>query len=320
MKHIFILICCCLALFSCEKESKEAKEIAKIPITFDTERFDLAFAEVTPSSLANLKEKYPFMFSKRYADTFWINKIKDTLQQQLHTETKKAFPSGLNEKEDIKKLFQHLKYYFPTFKVPRVITTTSSVDYRNKVIVTDTITLISLDTYLGQDHFFYEGIQKFIAKNLKPDQIVVDLATEYAKKNTFQPKRKTFLDDLVYYGKLLYFKDKVIPFTTEAQRIGYTEDELQWAKNNEEYIWRYFVDKELLYSTNSKLPGRFINPAPFSKFYLEDIDNESPGQLGQYIGWQIVRAYMTNNTVTLQQMLNTDAETIFNNSKFKPRR
>lgn len=320
MKDFIVIICCCLALFSCEEESKEAKDIAKIPITFDVERFDLAFAEVTPSSLVNLKEKYPFMFSKRYADSFWINKIKDTLQQQLHAETKKAFPNDLKEKEDIEKLFQHLKYYFPTFKTPRVITTTSSVDYRNKTIVTDTITLISLDTYLGKDHFFYDGIQKFIVENLKPDQIVVDLADEYAKKHVFQPKRRTFLDDLIYHGKLLYFKDKVIPFKTEASRIGYTEEELKWTKNNEEYIWRYFVDKELLYSTDAKLPGRFINPAPFSKFYLEEIDNNSPGSVGKFIGWQIVRAYMKNNDTNLNKMLSESAETIFNKSKYKPRR
>lgn len=320
MKHILFIICSCLVLVSCEKESKEIKEIAKIPIEFDIERFDLEFGEVTSSSLLKLKEKYPFMFSKQYPDTFWINKIKDTLQQELHKETKKKFPKGLKEKEEIKQLFQHLKYYYPTFKTPRVITATSSVDYRNKVVVTDTIMLISLDTYLGKDHFFYEGIQKFIVANLNPDQMVVDLANEYAKKNVFQPKRRTFLDDLIYEGKLLYFKEKVVPFKTEAERMGYTADELQWTENNEEYIWRYFVDKELLYSTDSKLPGRFINPAPFSKFYLEDIDNQSPGGIGKFIGWQIVRSYMRNNSTNLKKMLNESAETIFNKSKYKPKR
>ena len=82
----------------------------------------------------------------------------------------------------------------------------------------------------------------------------------------------------------------------------------------------YFVEKELLYSTDSKLPSRFINPAPFSKFYLEDIDSESPGRLGRYIGWQIVRAYMEHNDVPLKDMLMTSPEEIFNNSKFKPRK
>jgi uncharacterized protein YjaZ len=67
------------------------------------------------------------------------------------------------------------------------------------------------------------------------------------------------------------------------------------------------------------LASRFINPAPFSKFNLE-LDSESPGRLGQYMGWQIVRAYAENNDVSLQEILSMNAEDIFNNSKFKPRK
>jgi len=76
----------------------------------------------------------------------------------------------------------------------------------------------------------------------------------------------------------------------------------------------------LLFSTDSKLPSRFINPAPFSKFYIEDVDADSPGRLGQYIGWQIVRAYMDQNDVSLKEMLIKSTEEIFNNTKFKPRK
>jgi hypothetical protein len=42
---------------------------------------------------------------------------------------------------------------------------------------------------------------------------------------------------------------------------------------NESYIWRYFIDKPY-YIVMIKINSTFINPAPFSKFYLE-IDNES---------------------------------------------
>ena len=45
-----------------------------------------------------------------------------------------------------------------------------------------------------------------------------------------------------------------------------------------------------LYSTDPELIKRFISPAPFSKFYL-NIDVDSPGQIGQWIGLQIVKAY-----------------------------
>jgi uncharacterized protein YjaZ len=67
------------------------------------------------------------------------------------------------------------------------------------------------------------------------------------------------------------------------------------------------------------LPNQFINLAPFSKFYLE-IDNESPGRIGRWIGWQIVRSYMENNKIALQEMLKKDEKEIFENSKYKPKR
>ncbi len=97
------------------------------------------------------------------------------------------------------------------------------------------------------------------------------------------------------------------------------KEELDWADANEEQIWRYFVDKELIFDSDTKLSSRFLYPAPFSKFYLE-LDNESPAMLGQYIGWHIVRDYMDKNDVGIQDMLNTDAETIFNKAKYKPKK
>lgn len=258
------------------------------------------------------------MFSKKYADTFWLAKMRDTLQVEINKEVAKKYPNLNKTENEIKSLFQHIKYYFPAFQAPRLVSATSFVDYRNKVIVTDTISLLALDTYLGADHYFYQGVAKYLRTNFNQNQIVVDLAAKYAENYIFPKANKTLLDEMVYFGKQLYFKDKTIPFKTNAQKIGYTQKQLNWAKANEMQVWRYFVERELLFSTDASLPSRFINDAPFSKFQLVEIDNESPGRIGQYIGWQIVKAYMENNPVSLKQMLQTDALTIFNNSKYKP--
>jgi uncharacterized protein YjaZ len=66
------------------------------------------------------------------------------------------------------------------------------------------------------------------------------------------------------------------------------------------------------------LNPRFLDPAPFSKFGLE-LDNESPGRLGRYIGWQIIKAFMDNNAIGLKQMLTMPEEEIFKKSNYKPR-
>ncbi|MCX7546657.1 gliding motility lipoprotein GldB [Xanthomarina sp. F1114] len=320
MKNLSVLFFLLISVVSCKKDSKIEKEIAQIPINFDVERFDKIFGASTVENLAETKRAYPFLFSEKYTDSFWIAKVNDTLQKQLTEASARIFPEFKEEKIEITQLFQHLKYYFPEFKTPRVITTTSSVDYRNKVIVTDTIVLISLDTYLGSDHEFYQGIQKYLSQNFTKDQIVVDMATEYSKKHIYQQQLKTLLDEMIYYGKQLYFKDLVIPFKTDAEKIGYTQEQIDWASANETEIWRYFVARELLFSTDSSLPNRFINPAPFSKFQLEEIDRESPGKIGRYMGWQIVRAYMLNNKVSMKNMMHKEAKDIFNNSNFKPKK
>lgn len=320
MKNLLLFLLLLMVFMSCKDENQLENHIAEINTDIKVERFDLLFANTNIKTLPNLKKAYPFMFSNKYKDSFWLAKTQDTLQQKLFEEVKNTFKDFNKTEEDIESLFNHVKYYFPEFNPPRVITTTSDVDYRNKVIVTDTIALIALDNYLGDNHEFYGNISNYLKSNFSKEYVVVDLAEKYAEKYIYQTQKKTLLDEMIYFGKQLYFKDVVITFKTEAERIGYTQDQLDWAIANESLIWRYFVDRELLFSTDSKLPSRFINPAPFTKFYLEKIDAESPGRLGQYIGWQIVRAYMNQNDVSLKQMLIKNTEEIFNNSKFKPRK
>ncbi len=319
MKNVGFLIMLLLFFSSCKDDNEVESEISKIDVEVLIERFDLAFANAQPKDLPKLKAAFPFLFSEHINDSIWVERMTDSLQQELADEVKATFSNFNQEQEAIESLFQHLKYYDKTFTVPRVITVTSDVDYRNKTIVTDTIVLISLDTYLGTEHHFYEGIQKFLTQNMKRSQIVSDLAANYSEQYIFQDKPKTLLDDMVYFGKQLYFKDKMIPFISDAEKIGYTDEQMEWAAANESEIWRYLIERELLFSTDNTLASRFIADAPFSKFYLE-LDSESPGRIGQYLGWQIVRAYMANNDVTFMEMLQKNADEIFNNSKFKPRK
>ena len=108
-----------------------------------------------------------------------------------------------------------------------------------------------------------------------------------------------------------------MPFEDESIRISYTPNELEWAYANEDMIWSFFIEEDLLFSSDIKLSNRFIAPAPFSKFYLA-LDNESPGRLGQFIGWQIVRQFMEKNDVSLRKLCTLSGEEIFRKSKYKP--
>ncbi len=315
-RSFFLII---LFLSGCKQTDKTSKEISNIQIDLDIYRFDREFAATSPEGIPNLKSKYPYLFPSQFPDSIWIAKLTDTIQVELSDEVEKAFGNFEAESNDLESLFQHVTYYFPKFRTPKVVTVTSDVRYNDRVILADTLLILGLDNYLGADHHFYKSIQRYIAAGLDKQYLTSDVASAVAKKVLKYPRNRSFLSRMVYYGKELYIKDKVLPSITDAQKIGYTAEKMEWAINNEEQIWRYFVEKELLYSTDAKLDRRFLDPAPFSKFQLE-LDSESPGRLGRYMGWQIVKAFMEKNNLTLQQLLNLPADEIFKKSNYKPRK
>jgi gliding motility-associated lipoprotein GldB len=316
MKH-YVLAIVIVLFIGCDSKSNTEKEIEKIPVSFKIDRFDVVFSEASIDELPMLKQKYPLFFPEQYSDSIWEQRINDTLQIQLHNEVEKTFPNNSVLEDELTQLFQHIKFYFPAFKSPKVYTTTSDVDYRNKVIVSDSLLIIALDTYLGSEHPFYDGIQKYTVQNMKASQLAPDVASAYAKNLIGRPKKRDLLSQMIYYGKDLYLKDLWLPSVPDSEKIGYTDPQFSWARENEEEMWRYFIENELLYSTDPKLAPRFIAPAPFSKFYLE-IDNESPGMTGRYLGWQIVRSFMENNSINVQQLMVLEADEIFRKSKYKP--
>ena len=311
-------LCLVISVFSCKRKSALQKAIQAVPIEVKIERFDQAFMKIKAEHLPYLKMLYPFLFPKQTPDSVFLKRTKDPIQKLIQASVDSVFVDFESTELQLRALYKHMKYYNPSLKKPRLITVYSDVDYRNKIIVTDSIVLIGVDNYLGATHEFYDSFYNYIKKNMKKDQIVMDLADTYAARWINSPRRNTFLEELIYQGKKLYLKDLWVPSAEDYIKIGYTEEELQWAEANEFYIWQYFVENELLYSTEPKLLTRFINPGPFSRFNLE-LDSESPGSIGRYIGWKIIRSYVKNNNTSLLQMLQMDAQSIFNKAKFKPK-
>ena len=288
-------------------------------LAWELNRFDLEFGQATAGDLPGLKAKYPFLFPEKYEDSVWIDKMTDSLQQEIKVEVRKAFEDFDAIEADLGLLFRHLQYYFPGTTIPRVITLTSDVDYNNRVILADSLLFIGLDNYLGPDHPFYEGLPRYVAQELDEQYLISDVAQSFSNKLLGFPRERTFLGQMVHYGKLLYLKDKLIPSSSDEEKIRYTEEQLAWAKANEAQAWRYFIERELLYSTDQSLGPRFLDPAPFSKFRLE-LDSESPGRMGRYMGWQIVRAFMERNEIGLPAMMAMPAEELFKRSNYKPKK
>ena len=149
-------------------------------------------------------------------------------------------------------------------------------------------------------------------------RIVLDVALKLIEGQITPSANRTFIGKMIAEGKKLYLLDLYLPEKFDHLKIGYSKEKLNWAIANESQVWRYFIEHDMLYSTDTNLGKRFLQDAPFSKFYLSE-DSRSPGRIGQWMGWQIVRSFMEKNDVSLQTFLETSEEKNFEKSNYKPK-
>jgi gliding motility-associated lipoprotein GldB len=306
-------------IFSCKDINEISPKIDEILVKFKVIRFDKIFYETPIDSFKVMRKKYSLFFEKNTPDSSYTNKISNPIYKELYTEVQKKFGNFNKDLNEIETLFKFVKYHFPEEKIPENINTLiSEMDYHNKIIFTDSILVVSLDLYLGKEHKFYE-FPSYLKHTFEKNQILPDIVDAFGNFKIQKPIEKTFLSQMIYFGKILYLKDLFLPNYEDYNKIGFEKEKFDFCVANELNVWTYFLEQKLLYDTNYKTIQRFIEFSPFSKFYLE-IDQKTPGRIGQWIGWQIVKSYMQSNEVSLEKMMQEDANMILQRSKYKPKK
>jgi len=321
MKKLTLVVLTLLSISACKPKNEIDEAASEIDLHVHINRFDQDFFSSDPDQLPNLKKRYPFFFPPGNADHVWTEKMKNPLWRELFETTQKVFGDFKKQQDELDAFFKRIKYLFPAIQTPEVYTIVGDMDYQLKTVYAHDKLIIPLELYLGENSKFYQNeFPKYIRQNFKPSQLMPDVAEQFASKMVAYPSDKTFLAGIIYQGKIQYLKEMLLPDATKSDIIGYQNKDIEWCKENERYIWQYFVEKGLLYKTDAQLANRFTNPAPFSKFYLAEIDNESPGRVGVWIGWQIVSSYMKNNDTKLTDLLKKPAVEIFEKSQYKPKK
>ena len=319
MRFYFTVLMVLCLFFSCSDKNKTKIDVSNINVEFSIKRYDVDFYNSSKETLPNVKKKYPYLFPDSFPDSLATAKINSKDEQELFAETQKVFENISDLKNKLTSLFKHIKYYKSDFKAPNVVTMLTNIDYENRVIYADSLLLISLDVYLGKKHVFYADYPKYIKENNSKANIIVDVANTIIDQQVLINKDRSFIGKIINEGKKLYLLDLFLPLVSDHIKIGYEQTKLDWAIINEEQIWKYFIDKKLLFSTDTKLNKRFIDNGPFSKFYLSE-DSLSPGRIGVWLGWQIVKSYMKHNDVSLQELIKIESEDLFRKSKYKPKK
>ncbi len=315
-KYLFILG---FILMGCSTKEKDTPDLSSVNVYTEVHRFDQAFYNSSAEGLQELKMKYPYLFPVQYADTAWVNKMNDKDELELFAETEKLYHDFKAQEAEISDLFKHIKYHYPGFKEPKVLTVITNVDQDNKVILADSLLFISLDLYLGKDHPFYADFPNYIKRKNTKDHIIVDVADAFAVKLVPPSGDRSFVARMIQSGKRLFLLEQLLGGKPETEILGYEKEQILWAEENEAEIWKFFIENDLLFSNDQALSERFIDEAPFSKFYLAN-DQDSPGGIGGWVGLQMVKNFMEIENVGLLEMLQTPNEEIFKKSKYKPKK
>lgn len=234
--------------------------------------------------------------------------------KQLYLDAITRYDTISNIEQQLGNGFAFLKEQLPSLQIPKVYMHVSGLN--QNVLVADSLLSLSVDKYMGKDYplyqeFFYDyQLQKMQYENIVPDYLTGWLMSEYP----FEGKENILLDRMVYEGKIRYILSLALPDTPAETLMGYTPEALQWCKENETNIWNEIVKRKHLYTPDLMTTSQYFEDAPCH--FLAD---EAPGNLGSWVGWQIVRQYMKETGATISSLLtNNDAQDILTQSKYKP--
>ncbi|HUP12217.1 MAG TPA: hypothetical protein VM187_08405, partial [Niastella sp.] len=189
-------------------------------------------------------------------------------------------------------------------------------------VITRDALAVGLQLHMGNNYSLYRSsmgqsvFPAYISRRFTPDYIAVNCMKNII--NDIAPEKNGSLplvELMVEKGKRLYVLDKLLPYTNDTLKTGYTAVQLKGCYENEGMIWNFFLTNSLLFN---------IEPANI-KSYMEEAPNtpelgeRSPGAIGVFVGWQIIKKYMSKHSgLSLNELLNTDARKIFEESKYRP--
>lgn len=326
-------------IITCSCGDRNIPDVSGIKAPLQLQRFDKDFFSIdtnhTDQSLQQLHQKYPsflqdFLFnilalpSHPDSSSVVVQQVESFIRsyQPLKDSSDKIFTSLQTTEKDIRRGLQFVKYYFPSYKLPtKLITFIGPINSYGNILTTDALA-VGLQLYMGKNFSIY---QSEAGQELYPAYISRRFEKEYIPVNCI----KTIVDDIfpdnnagrplveqmIQAGKRLYVLDHLLPQTADTLKTGYTEKQLDGVYANESTIWSFFVQNDLLYVTDPTITKDYMNDAPLTQAF----GKESPGFIGQFCGWQIVKKWMAKNEKTsLAELLNTDPKIIFQQAKYKP--
>lgn len=334
----FILSSSFVLMLGC-KNKKNVPDVSHIKVQLSINRFEQDFFKADTNNLSSSFDKIGEKYNQFLPDYLFqilglqphldstIKEaklfLKDSIYNAIYKESQQQFKNMDDEKAELTKALQLTKYYFPSYNLPSNLTTfVGPLDGYGCVLTSYGTLAVGLQGFLGKSFELYTNgyiaqtypsykTRRFERQYIATSCISNIINEIYPTQSTGKPLVERFVE----LGKKHYVLDALLPYTHDTVKTGYTQAQLTGCIKNEKVIWGYFVQNNLLYEREPSLINPYLNDGPKTP----EISDAAPGNIGLFVGWQIVKQYMEKNkTKTLQQLLATPAKTIFTEVAYAP--
>jgi hypothetical protein len=349
MKKIIIPFACIFLFISC-RNNTDIPDVSAIKVDLELKRFDNDFFSIdttgVAASISGLLKKYP-RFTPDYVenilgldmDSLLIpgNAQDAAIRLFIHDYKPVKDSSDLiytnfsKETDQIRMALQYVKYYFPQYKLPKSIITfigpinanfETSFGTQGDIITPEGLG-VGLQLHLGKNFSLYRSMEgqeqypDYLSNNFDDIHIPVNCMRNIT--DDLYPDKsdgKALIEQMIEKGKRIYLLTRFLPRTPEYICFGYTESQLKDSYKNEAVIWDFFLNNDLLHNSDPNITKNYIGESPKT----QELGDAAPGNIGAFIGMQIVKRYLEKfPQTTLSQLMAIDANEIFNKTKYKPR-
>lgn len=343
MKKTAFALFLSVLLFAC-KNKEGIPDVSDIKVNINLQRFDRDFFSIDSNDvlpgLTKLHRQYPQLTNIFLGNILGLDSAGTLpgvkrflhLNQSIDSAASVTFQNTDALKKDFQKAFQFVKYYFTDYKIPSIVTVVGPIDalaqssngYTPDFLGPDFLG-ISLQFYLGknfslyQDPFFIENVApQYRSRRFSKEYIIADAMT-LITDDLFPDKSNglPLVEQMIEKGKQWYLLDKFLPTTPDSIKTGYTQQQLDWCNENEGLIWSELIKNEDLNSLNPTVIQTYIGEGPFTQGFSPEY---SPGNIGPWIGWQIIKKFAAkNSSMKPEEIMKTSARKILEEAKYKPR-
>ena len=242
---------------------------------------------------------------------------EDPVWQKLQRDIEQTFPDLQAYEEQLEVGLKSYAVHFDEDSLPRLVAYNSG--FNVGIYPSEQWLGVGLEWYLSPQNEVVKQLPpdlfpQYKRDKMKPEYLAVNALKGYLFYKHQEQSGEDMLSALVFNGKILYIAKSLME-VSDADLLNYTPPQLEWAEDSEYMIWTYLLENDLVFSTDFRQINKMMNDGPFTP----GMPAESPGGVGNWLGLQMVEAYMNeNDELDLQDLLKAGNRQIL--EKYKPGR